>query len=108
MINDLSTAIQHQKQPYQVADLSQFADDTEIHHTSGSIQVINNRLQSTIDLISKWFIQWGFKLSQPKTVAILFGTPKSHHTKNKSLLKLYLRNQLIKVETQATFLGVFF
>jgi retron-type reverse transcriptase len=38
MINGLSTAIQHQKQPYNVADLSQFADDTEIHHTSGSIK----------------------------------------------------------------------
>ena len=108
MINDLSTAIQHQKQPYQVADLSQFADDTEIHHTSGSIKVINNRLQSTLDSISKWSIQWGFKLSQPKTVAILFGRSSSQHTKNKSLLKLYLRNHPIKVETQATFLGVIF
>jgi hypothetical protein len=44
MIIDLSTAMQHQKQPYLVVNLSQFADDTEILYTSGSIKVINSRL----------------------------------------------------------------
>jgi retron-type reverse transcriptase len=102
MINDLSTAIQHQKQSYQVAEFSQFADDIEIHHKSCSIEVIK-RLQSTLDSISKWSIQWGFMLSQSKTVVILFGKQKSQHTK--TLLNHYLTNQSIKVETQATFLG---
>jgi hypothetical protein len=54
MINDLSTTIQHQKQPYQVADLpsSQMTQKSTIHYTSGSIKMINIRLQSTLDLIS--------------------------------------------------------
>ena len=60
-------------------------------------------MQKHLNVLDMWFKKWGFKLSEKKTVPVLF--TKSKKTLN---LKLKLNEKLIPFQSSYRFLGMIF
>ena len=61
------------------------------------------KMQITLNKISAWAKKWGFKISQPKTIGIVFGNKRQPHP-----VKLRLNNKPIQFQKQVKFLGLIF
>lgn len=84
-------------------DLSQFADDSSIWQAGNPNSQKNiTQIQKGLDIIGTWANNWGFKISQIKTVAMLF----SPTNKRPIYPKLYIQNQLIEFQKETYFLGM--
>ena len=60
-------------------------------------------MQKTLNKISAWCDEWGFKLSPTKSTCVIF----SREIKYKNLdQKLFINNQEIKIERKVKFLGM--
>ena len=53
-----------------------FADDYVMWKSGRNTKFIFNTIQSHINKMNSWFNSWGFKMSQEKTVGILFSRGK--------------------------------
>lgn len=84
------------------AKTSQFADDSAMWHRGHNLKILRNKMQRTLDNVSKWAIKWGFKISKTKTIGVIFGNRKVTST------NLTLGNQPIKFENHVKFLGLIF
>lgn len=96
MINDISTGVDG-------VDMSLFADDSAIYVGNRNIKILENKIQSSINLIKTWCDINGFKISINKTTGVLF-------SKKNNLPKVTLRidQEHIKMENNVKFLGVIF
>ena len=83
-----------------------FADDGSAWRSGGSVKLLNKALQNHLDRVSDWSDQWGFKLSESKSTAVLF--TKSHKAKGEEELQLTIKGTPIKIDKQFKFLGVTF
>ena len=96
MINDLSPASDD-------ILLSLFADDSATYSSGKNVKKIYKSMQTTLNKISKWCDEWGFKLSPTKSKCIVFSRNKKYddiqHT-------LHINNQKIKSENSMMFLGM--
>ncbi|KAK3609526.1 hypothetical protein CHS0354_041577 [Potamilus streckersoni] len=100
MVNDLANDI------HTLVDISQFADDSCIWKAGNPNNVkYIKQLQTSLNHIENWTINWGFKISMIKTVAILFGHPKRHKIEPPTL---YLNNLPIQFVNHTVFLGATF
>lgn len=52
--------------------VSQFADDIAIWKSHRNVKFATKKVQVGLDSVEKWCKSWGFKLSAPKTVGIVF------------------------------------
>ena len=68
MVNDLHTELIKQ------TNISQFADNSAYWYADKNVKRLQKRLQDNMDKITKWSSKWGFKISQLKTVRIIFKT----------------------------------
>ena len=95
MISDIPTD--------ELATTSIYADDCVIWMSGNNIEYIANKVQSYLNILSEWFNQWGFCLSQMKTVPVLF-------TKNNRAIypQLIIDNELLVFQPTKQFLGMIF
>jgi len=93
MINDLPNSLHE-------VETSLFADDSCIFKSGKNLKQITKVIQDNINKISHWCDLWGFKISLDKTVAVIF-TQKKHDAP-----KLLIKNQTIKIDEKAKFLGL--
>ena len=96
MINDISPSSKD-------VLLSLFADDSVTYISGKSIPKLYTNMQQTLNKISIWCDNWGFKLSPTKTKCIIFTRTKKYYNINKFLK---LNNQQIKIENSIMFLGM--
>ena len=80
--------------------ISQFADDSGSWLCGGNIQYLQRKAQIGLDSIWRWSQEWGFKISQAKTVGILFGHKNSHQ------VDVSLGNTKIQFKKTVKFLGM--
>ena len=97
MINDLPTPVDLMTRS------SIFADDSAAWRSGRNVSFLNRKLQKQLDAVADWSDRWGFKLSETKTIAVLFG---SHH--KLSDVNLTIKGVPVPVQTEAKFLGVTF
>ena len=95
IINDL---LQH------LSDIncSLFADDSSIYKSGSSIPFLIKNLQTALNSIQSWCIEWGFKISSTKTEAICFSNSRLPE------IKLFIDGKEIPVVKEVKFLGVVF
>jgi hypothetical protein len=82
--------------------MSVFADDTAIWKGSKNLKMLHKCIQKALDGIVEWADSWGFKLSIPKTQAILFT-----HKKQKDV-DIKIKGNIIKLCSEVKFLGLIF
>ena len=97
MINDLPTPVD------MMTRSSIFADDSAAWRSGRNVSFLNRKIQTQLDAVVDWSDRWGFKLSETKTIAVLFG---SHHKLTD--VKLSIKGVPVPVQTEAKFLGVTF
>ena len=97
MINDLT--VDEQK-----AFLSLFADDSAVFKSGKNIKSLMKDIQNSLNKIADWCHRWGFKISESKTVAVLF----SNKNLNDAHYVLKINNKPIKIEKVVKFLGMNF
>ena len=81
---------------------SLYVDDLAIYISSSNIPTVERRLQLTIDKISKWTKEHGFKLSTPKTVAVQFH--RGRGIQREPIINLM--GERIRFNTEHKFLGL--
>ena len=86
-------------------ETSLFADDSAIWRSGKRLQQITNKLKPDVEKIEKWCDEWGFKLNEKKTVAIVF-------SKNSQLrrekVQIAINGKLIETVSTVKFLGLTF
>ena len=96
MINDLSPASEN-------IQMSLYADDSATYTSGKNKKTMFISMQKTLNKISAWCDEWGFKLSPTKSTCVIF----SREIKYKNLdQKLFINNQEIKIERKVKFLGM--
>lgn len=80
--------------------ISQFADDSGTWKTGSNLVKLAEDAQAGLDSLWGWAKNWGFKISETKTVGVLFGNQKQH------TLNVNLGGTPIKFERVARFLGL--
>ena len=96
MINDIPTGVDG-------VEMSLFADDSAVYLGHRNIKTLENKIQSSINLIQNWCNKNGFKISMNKTTGVLFSK------RNKlSRITIKLDQKQIKIENKVKFLGVIF
>lgn len=83
--------------------VTQFADDICIWKTSRNINFLKKQVQSELLVIESWCKKWGFRLSAPKSVGILF-TQK----RKVAGIDLKISEKSIDIKKSAKFLGLIF
>ena len=83
---------------------SLFVDDLAIYVTSYDAVSACNYLQKSINAVSKWADDNGFRFSTSKTVAVRF----SRSTRQETIPNLKLKDSLIPYEKEVKFLGMIF
>jgi ribonuclease HI/exonuclease III len=82
-----------------------FADDSSAWRSGRDASLLGREIQSHVNKVEEWSNQWGFKLSETKSTAVLF----THTNKSaSSTVKLTINGTDIKLEKQAKFLGIIF
>jgi ribonuclease HI len=81
-----------------------FVDDFTIYYTSCSMPSIERKLQLSLNRLSKWAGENGFKFSQQKTVCMDFCSLRGLHPPP----ALLLEGQAVPVVQETKFLGVLF
>ena len=85
-------------------DLSLFADDSATYKSGKNINQLLKDIQTSLNSISKWADKWGIKISNSKSVGIIF----THRVKYNILNPLTLNGNPLKMETKAKFLGMIY
>ncbi|MDW3615091.1 MAG: reverse transcriptase family protein, partial [Nitrososphaeraceae archaeon] len=98
MINDIPTVNDN------LTKSSLFADDSAIWRSGKNLQQIIKNLQKIMNKICDWSDNWGFKISETKTVAIVFTKKRNSN----QIKKLKINDKEIKYEKEAKFLGMLF
>lgn len=80
-----------------------YADDCVIWMSGNSIETISNRIQCYLNTLSEWLTKWGFRLSESKTVPVLF--TKNNKAKDP---ELRLNNDVLLFQSKKQFLGLVF
>ena len=80
---------------------SQFADDSGTWIKGANLNLLKTRAQAGLDSIWEWAKTWGFKISQTKSVGILFGNKTQHS------LDVHLGGTPILFQKVVKFLGMF-
>lgn len=80
--------------------ISQFADDSGTWKSGSVLKNLVKDAQAGLDSLWGWAKNWGFKISESKTVGILFGNLKEHS------LNVNLGGTQIKFEKVVRFLGM--
>ena len=80
--------------------VSQYADDIAVWKSNKNIPFIEKKIQQNLNNINSWCEKWGFKLSIPKTIAVLFTYKKN------TKISINLKNLAIQTLPYAKFLGV--
>ena len=57
--------------------VSQYADNIAVWKSNKNIPLIEKKIQHNLNNINPWCEKWGFKLSIPKTIAVLFTYKKN-------------------------------
>ena len=83
-----------------------FADDCSAWRSGVNVKLLNKLLQDYLNRATEWSEEWGFKLSNTKSTAMLF--TKSPKPKGEADLKLTINGTPINVATEFKFLGVIF
>ena len=96
MINDIPTENNAQSQT------SIYADDGSLWRAGGNLKQVNKQLQKQLDDVVAWCDCWGFKISESKTVAVVFTKKKFQNFK----LKIHGKDVCVKEEIK--FLGMIF
>jgi len=96
MINDIPTGVGG-------VAMSLFADDSAIYLSHRNIITLENKIQSSVDLIQNWCNENGFKISINKTTGVLFSKRN-----NLSRITIKIDKKQIKIENKVKFLGVIF
>ena len=96
MINDIPTGVGG-------VEMSLFADDSAIYLGHRNIITLENKIQSSVDLIQNWCNENGFKISINKTTGVLFSKRS-----NLSRITIKIDKKQIKMENKVKFLGVIF
>src|SRR6218665_1758613 len=81
-------------------DMSLFADDSAVYFGSTNTKLLVNKIQQSMNAISNWCNENGFKISINKTTGVLFTN------KNKSnipKIKINIGNEDIKIEDKVKF-----
>jgi len=96
MINDIPTGVDG-------VEMSLFADDSAIYLGHRNIKTLENKIQSSINLIQNWCNENGFKIAINKTTGVLFSKRS-----NLSRITLKIDQKQIKMDNKVKFLGVIF
>src|ERR1043165_2452631 len=96
MINDIRTGVNG-------VEVSLFADDSAIYLGHRNIKTLQNKIQSSINLIQNWCNENGFKISINKTTGVLFSKRN-----NLARINIKIDQKQIKMENKVKFLGVIF
>ena len=83
--------------------MSLFADDSSIYLGHRNIKTLQNKIQSSINLIQNWCNENGFKISINKTTGVLFSKRN-----NLARINIKIDQKQIKMENKVKFLGVIF
>ena len=97
MINDIPSGLDNS------VEMTLFADDSSIYAGHRIIKQLEIKIQNSLNAIDKWCHENGFKISNSKTVGVLF-------TKKRNVPKIRIKigSDLIKIDKTAKFLGVIF
>lgn len=98
MINDLP-------EPKNGVQISMFADDSAIWKSGRNIKKLNNDVQAYLNDVIEFFDEWGFRISETKTVAIVF-SKKKPQIKEECILRIH--GSVIRIEDNVKFLGMYF
>ena len=79
--------------------ISQFADDSSTWKSGSNVVKLAKDAQAGMDSLWRWVQKWGFKISDTKTVGILFGNKNMHN------LSASLGGKQIQVVQTVQFLG---
>jgi ribonuclease HI len=82
-----------------------FADDSATFKSGKNLKFIVDQMQKHLDKIAHWCDEWGFKLSESKTVAVVFSLK---HIPADIMKNLKIGNKPVRVENTVKFLGVVF
>jgi ribonuclease HI len=96
MINDIPKAIDG-------VEMSLFADDSAIYMGHRSVEVLQKKMQLSMNAIQDWCNKNGFKISINKTNAVLFSKRN-----NLAGIKIKIGKEKIKMVNEVKFLGVIF
>jgi ribonuclease HI len=96
MINDITKILED-------VETAIFADDTSIFRAGSNIKYSLTLIQKALKDIQKWTEAWGFRVSESKTVAVVFARKKINITD-----KLKYNGSNIPVADTVKFLGVHF
>ena len=80
-----------------------FADDSTLWHTSGDINESTRVMQSGLDIIQQWSIDYGMPVSVGKNEAILLSHNNDKHTQAPVL---YIGNDVVEFKSTVRILGV--
>ena len=94
-VNDLPKCLDN-------VQVSQYADDIAVWKSNKNIPFIEKKIQQNLNNINSWCEKLGFKLSIPKTIAVLFTNKKN------TKISINLKNLAIQTLPYAKFLGVTF
>ena len=83
---------------------SLFVDDFVIYYTGYDAKSVCHELQKTIDAVSNWANDNGFKFSSSKTVAVRF----TRCTRKEEIPTLKLNDNILPYEKEVKFLGLIF
>ena len=96
MINDIPTVNNAQSQT------SIYADDGSLWRAGSNLKQVNKELQKQLDDVVAWCDCWGFKISEAKTVGVVF-TRKRYQN-----VKLKIHGKDIGFKDEIKFLGMIF
>ncbi len=95
-INDLPSIIQY-------SDINIYADDTEIHFCSDSVDDLHSKLQIDLDGVSEWLISNRLCVNSGKSVSMLIGLKR--RVKN-LCLELFLNGKELVCVEKTKYLGL--
>jgi len=98
MINDFPTTMPD-------TNTSLFADDSSIWRSGRNLQHIIKKLVPDINKIEIWCDNWGFRLNEKKTVAMVFSKNTSHLQQK---VPIKINGKLIETVKSVKFLGLTF
>ena len=96
-INDLSTIVKN-------CQANLYADDTEIHSSSNTLDTLNSQIQQDLDSIGIWMSSNKLRVNSAKTVSMLIGP---HQKIKKFSLDVSLNGDKIDSVSSTKYLGVY-
>ena len=70
MINDIFKEVEN------FVDVALFADDGTLWKRGRNVDFVVNKIQQAVDVVDKWSIRWGFRISIDKSKTMFFSRKK--------------------------------